>query len=271
MPMQLMPRWLIQKSDMNWYCSEPFAVTNTYQLFSENDPSSLNWFSFTPRNTAGPSVVITMDNIVSVGYQFNTAYTTGTQSGAEVRYFKATAETAPAAPQPYTAHETGWTIQKVRTAVDGTNTIIIGSTYEGALIGLDWDGTALWTNALTGYMNHDLWCDDLTGDQTDEVLIANADGLVYCIDSATGSNLWNYAPNGGGHLPPMYTVCSIESNGTPYVVCGAYDKYIHYLDASGAHVKSIYSQTYSHCQHLGRQCAAGQPAQRYFPSTPSTE
>ncbi|QBG46447.1 hypothetical protein EGM51_03185 [Verrucomicrobia bacterium S94] len=151
----------------------------------------------------------------------------------------------PDTPQPLTSIDTGWTIQKVRTATDGTNTLIIGSTYEGALIGMTWDGTALWTNHLSGYMNHDLWCDDLTGDGSDEILAASADGLVYCVNSATGSNLWNYTPNNSGHLPPMYTVCTVHSNGTPYVVCGAYDKYIRYLDAAGTPVKSIYSETYS--------------------------
>ncbi|MDZ8120502.1 hypothetical protein [Pontiella agarivorans] len=148
-------------------------------------------------------------------------------------------------PQPLTSIDTGWTIQKVRTAAVDTNTLLIGSSYEGALIGMTWDGTALWTNHLSGYMNHDLWCDDLTGDGTDEILVANADGRVYCVDSSTGSNVWNYVPNDGGHLPPMYAVCTVHSNGTPYVVCGAFDKFIHYIDAAGAPVKSVDSHPYS--------------------------
>ncbi|MDF7825551.1 hypothetical protein P4B35_16110 [Pontiellaceae bacterium B12227] len=242
-------RWLIQKSDLSWYCSAPTTVSSAYQTFSSATPENLAWYDFTPRSTVGPAASITMEDITSVGYFFDSQYTSGSQTGAEVRYFQATANsstnTPPPSPQPLTSHETGYTIQKVRTAQGPSHTLIIASSYEGSLLGLQFDGTALWTNELSGYMVHDIWCDDLTGDGSDEILIANADGLLYCVDAATGSNVWNFVPNAGGHLTPMYAVCTVHSNGTPYVVCGAFDKYIHYLDASGAPVKSIDSHTYS--------------------------
>ncbi|VGO20480.1 Lambda-carrageenase [Pontiella sulfatireligans] len=145
---------------------------------------------------------------------------------------------------PLTSLDTGFTIQKLRTAKVGTNTLIIGSSYEGAVLGMEYDGTVLWTNELSGFMNHDVWCDDITGDGSDEILLANADGSVYCLNAA-GMLQWQFKPNNGGHLPPMYAVCVVHDAGTPYVVCGPYDMSIYYLDSTGSLAKEIDSATYS--------------------------
>ena len=70
----------------------------------------------------------------------------------------------------------------------------MASSYEGAVLGVSYSGKIGWTNELSGFMNHDLWCEDLTGDGTDEVLAANADGTVYCLNSR-GSLLWTFKRN----------------------------------------------------------------------------
>jgi hypothetical protein len=110
---------------------------------------------------------------------------------------------------------------------------------------MEYDGTVLWADALSGFMNHDVWCEDITGDGADEILVANADGAMYCLDRL-GQLQWRFAPVNGGSLPPMYAVCVVcASDGTPYVVCGGFDKNIYYLSATGALVKTIESSAYS--------------------------
>lgn len=156
-----------------------------------------------------------------------------------------------------TSHDTGYTIQKVRTAKRSSETLIIGSAYDGAILGLTYTGTVRWTTPLSGYMVHDLWCADITGNGKDEILAANADGAVYCLDTE-GRQQWRFRPNEGGHLPPMYAVCAIrDKDGTPYVVCGGFDKNVYYLSASGTLVKVLESSTYSVDQPWGAERVHG--------------
>ena len=136
--------------------------------------------------------------------------------------------------------ETEYTISKVRTATNNGNKYIVGSSHEGVVIGVDYNGQTLWSNALSGYMNHDLWCEDITGDGKDEILVANADGKLYCL-SDTGELMWEFSQNEA----PMFSVCVITQSGTPYVVCGGFDLNIYYLSATGELIKTIASSTYS--------------------------
>ena len=136
--------------------------------------------------------------------------------------------------------DTGLTISKVRTAQWHGKSYIVASSYEGTVLGIRYDGTILWKNELSGFMNHDLWCEDINGDGSDEVLAANADGSVYCLDGA-GQLLWQFKPNEA----PMNAVCVIRQSRSVYVVCGGYDKSYYYLSTDGQQVKEIKSATYS--------------------------
>ena len=135
---------------------------------------------------------------------------------------------------------TGLTISKVRVAKNKTNTYIIASSYEGIVLGVDYYGTVKWKNKLSGVMNHDIWCDDLDGDGIDEILVANADGNIYCLGS-DGKLKWKFSKN----TAPMYAVCVVKKNNVPYVVCGGYDTNIYYLSASGSLVSTLASSGYS--------------------------
>ncbi len=139
-----------------------------------------------------------------------------------------------------TSIETGHTLQKVRTAEGYGDTYIVASSYDGIVMGIAYDGAILWKNELSGFMVHDIWCADITGDDNDEILIANADGACYCLDN-NGKLMWKYHPR----EVPMYAVCVVEKDDTPYVVCGGFDLSIYYLAASGEMVKEIKSSTYS--------------------------
>lgn len=136
--------------------------------------------------------------------------------------------------------ETGYTIQKVRVAGGGDNNYIVASSYEGTVLGIGYDGAIMWKNSLSGFMVHDMWCADLTGDGVDEIVVANADGAAYCLDPK-GKIMWKFHP---GEVP-MYAVCIVEKNSTPYVVCGGFDLNIYYLSATGKKIKEIRSSTYS--------------------------
>lgn len=141
--------------------------------------------------------------------------------------------------------DTGYTIMKVRDAQTQGTPFIVGASYEGTILSICYDGKVGWTNPLSGYMVHDLWCDDLDGDGIDEILVANADGLLYCLN-AQGKLIWKFEPNDGGQLPPMYAVCTIrDSKQAAYVVCGGMDQSFYYLSASGDLIKEVKSTDFS--------------------------
>jgi hypothetical protein len=136
--------------------------------------------------------------------------------------------------------EVGYTIQKVRTANFDNANYIIASSYEGTVMAVSYDGAILWKNMLSGFMVHDMWCADLTGDSNDEIVVANADGYLYCLDS-NGVVLWQYKKND----TPMYATTVVVKDDTPYVVCGGLDLNIYYLSSTGTLVKELKSSSYS--------------------------
>jgi hypothetical protein len=136
--------------------------------------------------------------------------------------------------------DTGYTISKVRTGVLKQEPIIVASTYEGVILALDFEGNQLWKQSLSGYMNHDIWAADITGDGVSEVFAANADGNVYCLDSK-GTLLWSFKNNN----VPMYTVTVVNKGNTPYIVAGSYDNSFYYLDSEGQLVKQVSTDSFS--------------------------
>ena len=144
---------------------------------------------------------------------------------------------------------TGLTVSKVRIAKFGKKKAIIASSYEGVLFAMSsFRGTVLWSNALSGYMNRDVWCGDVTGDGVDEIFAANADGMLYCLDSE-GNELWNFKVNDA----PMNAVCTLkDKEGIPYVVCGGYDMNVYYLSSEGKLLKTLNSRTYSKEKSWGK-------------------
>ncbi len=152
----------------------------------------------------------------------------------------------PYKPSAIVSIDTRLTIMKVRSAVAKSGNVIVGSSYEGIVLGVGYDGVTLWkTDIGHGLMNHDMWCADITGDGVDEIMVACADGKVYCLND-NGKVMWQFQPNNGGQLPPMYAVCVVHgADKTPYVVCGGFDMSIYYLSATGQLVKELKSSVYS--------------------------
>ncbi|VGO20485.1 hypothetical protein [Pontiella sulfatireligans] len=136
--------------------------------------------------------------------------------------------------------ETGHTITKVRSAKTGKTPFIVASSYEGTVLGITYSGEIGWTNKLSGFVNHDVWCADIDGDGSDEILTANADGSVYCLN-AKGELQWQFKVND----VPMYSVCVIQNGKKPYIACGGFDLNMYYLDAAGELLKTVPSSTYS--------------------------
>jgi len=132
-----------------------------------------------------------------------------------------------------------YTISKVRTALRQRQSTIVASSYHGVVLGIGYNGERLWQNELSGFMNHDLWCEDITGDGDDEILVANADGSIYCLD-ADGKLLWTFKKND----VPMNAVCVIRKDGVPYIACAGYDLNLYYLTSAGELVKTIDSRSY---------------------------
>lgn len=158
---------------------------------------------------------------------------------------------------PINSLATPYTIMKVINANANGKDYIVGSGYWGNLIALDYNGQTLWENALSGYMNHALWTDDIDGDNKEEIFAANADGTLYCINSE-GKLLWTFKKNAA----PMYAVTVVHKDNTPYVVCGGYDNSIYYLNAQGEELKEIKSSTYSIEKGFGDPSEAALPPEK---------
>lgn len=136
--------------------------------------------------------------------------------------------------------ETGYTITKVRTAINKKQTYVIATSYEGTILAVSYNGDILWENKLSGFMNHDIWAGDIDSDGVDEIFAANSDGSVYCLNNK-GKLLWQFKQNEA----PMYSVCVINKEGKAYVVCGGYDNSYYYVSPKGELVSEIASNTYS--------------------------
>jgi len=136
--------------------------------------------------------------------------------------------------------DTKYTITKVRIAKNNGQNHIVASSFEGKVLGIDYNGKTVWSNDLSGFMNHDIWCDDITGDGNDEILAANADGHLYCL-SNNGKLLWKFKQNDA----PMYSVCVITKEEKTYVVAGSFDKNLYYLSSKGELVKTLASSSYN--------------------------
>ena len=78
----------------------------------------------------------------------------------------------------FTSIDTGYTNCKVRSAVHRGIAYIVARSYEGTVLGISYDGRICGKNELSGFMNRDLWCEDISGDGSDEILAANADGVT---------------------------------------------------------------------------------------------
>lgn len=135
---------------------------------------------------------------------------------------------------------TDYTITKVRVANANDKEIIVASSYYGTVLAYDYKGKQLWANVLSGYMNHELWAEDITGDGKDEIFAANADGHLYCMD-IKGKLLWQFKAS----ETPMYAIAVVRKNDVPYVVCGDYSNSFYYLSAEGQMVKEVKSSKYS--------------------------
>lgn len=135
--------------------------------------------------------------------------------------------------------ETGQTISNVRTATGSNGEYIVASTYDGALLGYDFSGKKLWENSLSGYMNHDVWCDDVTGDDIDECFAANANGYLYAVNNL-GEVLWSFKKS----ETPLSAVTVLQGETKAHIVVGSYDKNIYYLDGKGNLTKTLDSSTY---------------------------
>ncbi|TPN86244.1 PQQ-binding-like beta-propeller repeat protein [Aquimarina algicola] len=135
---------------------------------------------------------------------------------------------------------TDYTITKVRTAHNKNQNYIIATSYEGTILAVTYTGDIIWKNSLSGFMNHDIWVEDITNDGIDEILTANADGSIYCLNHK-GKLLWKFKQNNA----PMYAVTAIKSNEQAYVVCGGYDTSLYYISNTGTLISEIPSKTYS--------------------------
>ncbi|MFI3322694.1 MAG: hypothetical protein R3Y50_09250 [Rikenellaceae bacterium] len=144
------------------------------------------------------------------------------------------------------------TIIKIRNATTSKGGLLIGGAYDGDIVAINSKGKIAWhTKTGVGTMIHDIWCEDIIGDSDAEILAANANGTLYCLDS-NGEILWEFSAYNGVHRTPMYAVTVVkDSQHTPYVVCGDYSGNIYYVSGKGKEVKTIHSSKYSNIMPWG--------------------
>lgn len=136
--------------------------------------------------------------------------------------------------------DVNYTITNVEIASNKQDKFIVANSYEGSLLGVSIDGTILWKNPISGFMNHDIYIRDINNDDVDEILVANADGNLYCLN-ASGELQWKFKKNEA----PLYALSAIKKDEKIYVVVGGFDNNIYYLNPEGKLIKTIASNTYS--------------------------
>lgn len=239
-------RYLVQKASGEWYAG-PARTFGT----RTDQAGLLPWYAFTPfvdgtATIASARSEIDLTDITALGFYFESENVSDASHivGATLSCFQATSSTtAPAETGGVESFDTGYTVIKVCNGMRNGESVIVGASYEGTVLALDYDGNRLWTNALTGYMVRDLWCDDLDDDGTDEVLAAVADGSVHCLNLSDGTSFWEEAfqPN----EVPMNAVCTIRGATETYVACGGFDNNFYWLNADGTLHRTVASSTYS--------------------------
>ncbi|MFC3120791.1 hypothetical protein [Agaribacter flavus] len=143
--------------------------------------------------------------------------------------------------------DVGHTITKVRHTLHDGEDRIIASTYEGAILALNTRGEIIWKNALSGFMNHDIWVQDIDNDGKSEIYIANADGSIFALNSA-GKTQWTFKPND----VPMNAVTVIRGQEQAYIAAGGYDLSFYWLNADGNLLTEVPSSSYSTLRPWGQ-------------------
>ncbi|RMD76528.1 MAG: hypothetical protein D6820_12570, partial [Lentisphaerae bacterium] len=160
--------------------------------------------------------------------------------------------------QGLVSFDTGYTITKVRTGQRNGQTVIFAASYEGILFCFNFAGHCEWNRVLSGFMVHDLWPHDLDRDGSDELLVACADGYLYCLDGKNGEIQWTFSPARSVHKTPMYAVCTVRDRaGNVFIACGNFDKNLYYLNTKGQKLKTVRSSLYSRDIPWGNAKAVG--------------
>ncbi|ANQ51610.1 hypothetical protein MY04_4268 [Flammeovirga sp. MY04] len=142
--------------------------------------------------------------------------------------------------QGITSIDTDYTITHVRNANFKKKNYIVANSYEGRILIFDAKGKKLWDHPLSGYANHDLWCDDINNDGNDEILAANADGHLYVLNHK-GDLLWKYK----AEETPLLSVTAMNGAEGKYIVIGGMDRYLYYLSPKGKLIQTIFADDYS--------------------------
>ncbi|AZQ63912.1 hypothetical protein EI427_17275 [Flammeovirga pectinis] len=150
--------------------------------------------------------------------------------------------------------DTDYTISLVRNAQINGGNYIVANSYEGTILVFTEDGKKVWENKLSGFANHDVWCEDITGDGTDEILTANADGNLYVLD-AKGKLMWQNQPS----ETPLTAVTVMNGKNGKYIVTGGMDKNLYYLSSTGNVFKTIASVDYSIDKSWGKNTEKASP------------
>ncbi|NME71089.1 PQQ-like beta-propeller repeat protein [Flammeovirga aprica] len=136
--------------------------------------------------------------------------------------------------------ETGYTITLVRASVISGQKHIVANSYEGTILLYAYDGKKKWENKLSGFTNHDVWCGDLNNDGNDEILTANADGYLYCLDRK-GKLKWKFRSG----ETPLISVTVLNGKKGKFIATGGMDKNVYYLSIEGEKLETISAYDYS--------------------------
>lgn len=144
--------------------------------------------------------------------------------------------------------DTDYTITLVRNAIVKNESFIVGNTFEGRILFYNYQGKKLWDNTLSGFANHDIWCEDITNDGKDEIFAANADGFLYCLD-AKGKLLWKFKSG----ETPLIGVTVMTGKQGKYIVTGGMDMNVYFLDTKGNILQTLNSKEYSITKAWGKK------------------
>jgi len=122
----------------------------------------------------------------------------------------------------------------VTATVKGKSVLYI-SELDGAIAAYSIDGKKIWEVATDKKaLVFKLKASDINGDGNDDLLVASADGNIYCW-SSKGQLLWKYSPKS----PVSFTeVAVVKNNGKSQVFAGGNDSKLYELDTEGKEVST---------------------------------
>ena len=133
---------------------------------------------------------------------------------------------------PYALGGTSWNGPIVANIDDDNEPEVVVATLTGKLVGVNHDGTQNFEKTGLGQVKGSVIVGDLDGNESVEIIFANANGDLYVTDTA-GNDLANFPMNIGAGTEATPILANMNNSGSVDIVIGDNDGLLHSIDLNG--------------------------------------